>query len=732
MRVFRGGTRCVLDRIFVFLFNGTMNSAHPFLEEGMRIAWSQLTPERARVDVREGIARARRALDELGRLDPAEMTYENTFAALEKAPEDLHRAWGRLMHLDMVMDKPARREAVAELMPEVVGFSSSIALDAKVWNAVRRASECDWVRELSPTKKRFIEETLADFRESGADLSEAEKKRFAEVQTELSLATKRFAENVLDSTNAWELVVEDKKELDGLPESAREAARQSALAKGIGTEEDPRWLFTLQFTSMMPVMQYAESDALRRRMWEGANTIGNGGEYDNAQLIANILELRDEKARLLGFTCYGDYATSRRMAGSGENALAFVDGLHDKIRAAFVEEQEDLRLYKEEKTGRPCPMLAPWETSFWAEKRRRELYDFDGEALRPYFGVENVMDGLFAIYSQLYGLRITERPTAWRDEGSEEPLPEGAVEVWHPEVRFYELHDAASGEHLGSFYADWHPRDSKRAGAWMDVLQIGLPPVEGRARIPHLGLMCGNMTKPVAGKPALLDHREVETIFHEFGHLLHQLLSEVEVRSLSGTNVAWDFVELPSQINENWCWERESVDLFARHFETGEPIPDELFARMRAARNDMSATAFMRQLSFAKPDLELHVHLDRYKGRDLEEVEREILADYRVPMTEQGPAVLRRMTHLFADAGGYAAGYYSYKWAEVLEADAFSRFLAEGILNPATGADFRRCILSRGNSRPAAELYRDFMGRDPDPDALLKKTGILKPQSPAS
>lgn len=724
------GTRSELDRQTVFVLNNAMHSEHPFLDPGMPIAWSQLTPERARTDVREAMARARRALDALAALDPADMTYDNTFAALEAAPEDLHRAWGRLMHLDMVMDNPAQREVVAELMPEVVAFSSSIALDDRVWNAIRRAGERPWVAELSPVKKRFVAETLADFRESGADLPEEQKKRFAQVQTELSLATKKFAENVLDSTNAWEHVVCDEAELTGLPESAREAARQSALSKGYGSEEEPRWLFTLQFTSMMPVMQYAESDALRRRLWEGANTIGNGGDYDNAALIARILELRDEKARLLGFGCYGDYATSRRMAGSGEGALAFIDDLHRKVRPAYLEEQEAVRRYKEEKTGQSCPMLAPWETAYWAEKRRRELYAFDGEALRPYFGVQNVMDGLFTIYSRLYGFRVTEKPTAWREQGSNEPLPEGAVEVWHPEVKFYELHDAATGEHLGSFYADWHPRDSKRAGAWMDALRIGLPPAEGRARIPHVGLMCGNMTRPVAGKPALLDHREVETIFHEFGHLLHLLLSEVEVRSLGGTNVAWDFVELPSQINENWCWERESVDLFARHAETGEPIPEELFAGMRAARNDMSATAFMRQLSFAKPDLELHVHLDRYRGRDLEEVEREILADYRVPQTEEGPAVLRRMTHLFADAGGYAAGYYSYKWAEVLEADAFSRFLKEGILNPATGADFRRCILSRGNSRPASELFRDFMGRDPDPDALLIKTGILP--SPAA
>ena len=551
------------------------------------------------------------------------------------------------------------------------------------------------------------------------------KQEYAEIEAQLSLKTKKFAENVLDSTNAWELIVEDEAELSGLPDSAKEAARLDALANGHGTEEAPRWRFTQKFTSLQPVMQFADSDSLRRRMWEGSCSIGKGGEYDNEALIAEILELRDRKAHLLGYGCFADYATSRRMAGSGANALKFINDLHDRVKPSFLKDMEAVRRYKEEKTGKPVEKLSPWETGYWSEKRRRELYAFDEEDLRPYYSVEKVMEGLFSIYSGLYGITVTPRPTVAFKPGESGEAPEGAVEVWHPDVLFYELHDAESGEHLGSFYADWHPRDSKRAGAWMNYLSVGEPPHGGKPRVPHLGLMVGNMTKPVGDKPALLSHREVETIFHEFGHLLHQLLSDVEVKSLSGTNVAWDFVELPSQINENWCWERESVDLFAAHYETGEKIPDELFSKMRAARNYMSGTDFMRQLCFGKLDLELHVNWPHYKGVPLEETDERILADYRVPMTDRGPSVARRLTHIFADPTGYASGYYSYKWAEVLEADAFSRFLKEGVLNPRTGRDFRRCILSKGNSKPAAELYRDFMGRDPDAEALLVKSGVL-------
>lgn len=698
---------------------------HPYLDKNFLISWSKLTPEFIKPDILLAIEHAKENIETICNQDLMALTYESTFGALEKASEELMRAWGLVMHLDSVNDEPAQREAIAEVMPEVVVFSSSVSLDPALWKVLKAAAECEWVKTLSPVKQRFVQETLKDFRESGADLPDDLKPEYAEIESQLSLKTKKFAENVLDSTNSWELIIDDEAELSGLPDSAKEGARLEALAMGYGTEDSPKWRFTQKFTSTQPVMQFADSDELRRKVWSGSGTIGKDGEYDNESLINEILDLRERKAALLGYKCFADYATSRRMAGNGTNALNFINDLHDKVLPAFLADMEAVRMYKEEKTGQQVKLLAPWETSYWAEKRRRELYDFDDEDLRPYYSVQNVMNGLFSIYSTLYGIRVTEKPTMAIKTGETGELPDGVVEVWHPDVLFYEIHDTETGEHLGSFYADWHPRDSKRAGAWMNYLSCGLPPQDGASRIPHLGLMVGNMTKPVGDKPALLSHMEVETIFHEFGHLLHQLLSDVEVKSLAGTNVAWDFVELPSQINENWCWERESVDLFARHYETGEKIPAELFDRMLAARNYMSATAFMRQLCFGKLDLELHVNRHLYQGMGIEEADEKILSDYRIPLTEKAPSVARRLTHIFADPTGYAAGYYSYKWAEVLEADAFSRFKAEGVLNPVTGRDFRRCILSKGNSKPAAELYRDFMGREPNADALLMKSGIL-------
>jgi oligopeptidase A len=681
-----------------------VNDSHPFLATDFQIKWSTLTPDHIPADVTKAIEIGKKNIEAIKTVQPDEATFENTFGALEVATEDLDRAWGRVNHLDSVANSEPLREALNEMLPVVSEFSSSISLDDKLWKVLKSYVSSKASDHLSEIQQRFVQETCDDFKAAGADLDPDSKKRMFELNSELARVTQKFGENVLDSTNAWELYLENEEELAGLPDSAKTAAAEDAKAKG----QEGKWRITQQFPSMYPVMQYAESDELRKKVWEGGGTIGHDGDHDNTANIWEILELRKEKAALLGFENFADHVLQRRMAGSGKQALGFVEDLHAKITDRFQEEIVELQNYKAEQSGTESGPLEPWGVAFWSEKRRKELYDFDDEALRPYFPVDQVMDGLFSLTSRLFGIKILSA-----DAGS-----------WHPEVKFYEIHDAASGDHLGSFYADWHPRESKRGGAWMNYLETGLPSHGKEARTPHLGLICGNMSKPTGDKPALLTHNEVETVFHEFGHLLHHLLSDVEVKSLAGVNVPWDFVELPSQIMENFCWDRESLDFFAKHYETGETIPDELFEKMIAARNYMSASVFMRQLALGKLDLELHVNPGKYLKRDLQEVDREILAAYKAKLSAEGPSMALRFNHLFSSPVGYAAGYYSYKWAEVLDADAFTRFRKEGVLNSETGMSFRKEILARGNSRPVDESYRGFMGRDPDQVALLERSGL--------
>jgi oligopeptidase A len=399
------------------------------------------------------------------------------------------------------------------------------------------------------------------------------------------------------------------------------------------------------------------------------------------------------------------------MAKTGARSLAFIEDMEARARDAFGRECGELEAFKAQQTNGPVGRLAPWEMLYWAEKLRQSRYTFDEEILRPYFPMDRVIAGMFELAARIFGLRVVERAP-------------GEVEGWHPEVKFYDVSDAR-GRHVGSFYADWYPRESKRGGAWMNYLITGGPRPDG-TRAPHLGLMCGNMTPPSEGKPALLTHREVETVFHEFGHLLHHLLGEVEIKSLNGVNVAWDFVELPSQIMENWTWERESLDLFARHHETGAAIPEEIFRKLTAARNFRSACVTMRQVALAKMDLLLHVRTAEFAGEtDVETQARAAVAECLVPTEPPAPTVVKKFTHIFSDPVGYAAGYYSYKWAEVLDADAFTRFKREGIFNARVGAEFVEKVLSRGNSADPAELYRAFMGRDPDLNALLQRNGLI-------
>ncbi len=686
---------------------------HPFLAPDFYVRWSTLVPEAIEPDIHHALELAKAAIEAICAQDPATATYESTFEAFENVTESFNDCWGRLNHLDSVSDNPAQREALGKMLPEVTDFKSSLPLNDRLWAVIKAVGEGDQVAGLSPVKKRFVEETLEEFRNSGADLAAEKKERVAAVEAELSKLTKEYSEHVLDSTNAWEMVITEEEKLAGLPESAKAGAAANAKAKGL---DAPAWRFTLQFPSMSPIMQHLHDDDIRRQVWEASFKVGSYGEYDNTALVWRILELREEKAKLLGHSHFSDLTLLRSMAKDGATALAFIEGLHDRVRPQFLAEYKQLAQYKAAKSGQPVDALESWEVAYWAEKQRQENYDFDEEALRPYFPVDGVMAGMFEIASRLFGITIQELETVFREPGT---AGDGEmIETWHPEVKFYEIHDASRGSHLGSFYADWHPRESKRGGAWMNPLQ------NGHLGEPHLGLIVGNMSPPVDGKPALLTHREVETIFHEFGHLLHGLLSEVEVRTLSGTNVPRDFVELPSQIMENFCWDRGSLDLFARHFETGEAIPDELFTKMIAARNYLSASGFMRQLAFAKLDLELHMHLGDFLGKDLDVVDREVLADYLAPLKSEAPSIMRRFTHLFSSSDGYAAGYYSYKWAEALDADAFTRFQQEGVLNPETGRAFREHVLSMGNSVAPDELYRRFMGRDPDQEALLIRAGL--------
>ncbi len=689
-----------------------MPNAHPFLSDDFYIPWSQLTADRIEADLNEGLRLAKENLQQLRDLPLDQLSYDNTFGALESSTDELDRGWGRLQHLDSVNDNEAQRAQLNAMLPTISAFYASIALDEEIWQRLKTFADSPAASQLSEIQKRFVDETCASFIDSGAALPADKKQRVSEIQSRLSELTQKFGENVLDSTNAWELVVDDAARLAGLPESAIAGALAMAKAKNLATDDEPKWLFNLQYPSMGPVLQYADDDSLRKEIWQANCQIGLG-DYDNTDIIWEVLELRHEKAGILGFQDFGDLTLNRRMAKSGATAMNFTNDLHARIQDAFKDDVDQLRQYKAEKSGSQPETMQPWETGYWAEKRRQELYDFDEEALRPYFPMQPVMEGMFHIVSQLYNIRIQERDTSAEK-----------IDTWHEDVQFFDIFDNQNDELLGSFYTDWYPRASKRGGAWMNSFETGLPPAGDQPRQPHLGLMCGNMTKPVDGKPALLNHREVETVFHEFGHLLHHLLGDVEIKSLSGTNVAWDFVELPSQIMENFCWERQTLDLFARHYDTGETIPEELFQKMLAARNYMSATGFMRQLSIGKLDLELHLSIDQFRGRDLDQVDKEILADYRAELATETPSIARRLSHVFSSPTGYAVGYYSYKWAEVLDADAFTRFQQEGILNPEVGQAFRQHILSKGNSKPADELYRNFMGRDPELTPLLERSGL--------
>ena len=699
-------------------------NTHPFLDNTEHPSWSALQPECVRSDITLALEQSEKNLQAIRDLNPADVTFFNTVKALEQATVELDEAWGLVAHLDSVCNSDELRNAYNDILPAVSEFEAKISLDGQLWNSIKAFAESEQAKDLSPIDQRLLGETIKDFSEAGADLPEEKRKRIEALSSELAKITQKFSENVLDATNAWQMVVKEETKLKGLPTSALDAAKQNAIEKLGEKEGKDAWLFTLHAPSMLPVLQYLDDEELRGEIWAASDRLGTEEPNNNSSLIKEILSLRQEKAELLGKKDFADTVLSRRMAKEGRVADEFISELKEKTLPFFSQENKELEEFKAEKVNQSIDLLQPWEVGYWAEKLKKERYSFDDEDLRPYFPIQSVLHGMFNLVTKIFGLEIVERSTQFEQEiyahGQEGSNP---VEVWHKEVRFYDLFDQESKSLLGSFYADWHPRSSKRGGAWMNFLKTAEPTQEGN-RSPHLGLICGNLTAPTPGKPALLTHYEVETIFHEFGHLLHHLCGEVPHRSLNGVNVAWDFVELPSQIMENWCWERISLDLFAKHHETGECIPDDLFQKMLRARNFMAGNAMMRQLAFSKLDLFLHRTLALQDFQDLEKEIQSALGEYFPKRKSPARTIAHRFSHLFSSPVGYAAAYYSYKWAEVLDADAFTRFQKEGVLNPEIGRKFREHILSKGNSLPPDQLYRNFMDRDPQVEALLQRSGL--------
>ncbi len=671
-----------------------MSSTNPLTQLSTRIPFDAIRAEHVVPAADALLTEAQKCIDDIA---TAPRTYEGTLGALESATEKVEFAIGIVEHLESVATTDELRKAYNEVLPKVSAFWSSIALNEGLYRALREFSETEEAGKLSGPRARLLEKTLADFRRHGAELPPEGKERLKAIDQELSKLTTQFSQNVLDGTNAFELIISDEAKLAGMPASALAAARDSARSKGIDG-----FRLTLQAPSVVAVLTYADDPELRRDIWLAFNRRGVTGKTNNLPLVAGILRLRREKANLLGFSSFADLVTEDRMAKTGAEARRFVQELTEKTRAAFRRENEELLAFRRQLEGPEAPELAPWDVAYYSEKQRKRVYDFDEEELRAYFPAERVLQGAFDLAQKLYGITIEEAD-----------LP-----TWHESVRSHRIVDG-SGTELGVFYTDLYPRENKRDGAWMHGLVASAPPK------PHVALFCANSQPPAGGKPSLMTHRDVETVFHEFGHLLHHCLSQVPVRSLACTRVAQDFVELPSQIMENWCSEKDALDAFAQHYETGESIPAQLVERLMNARNFRAANAQMRQLGFAAVDLALHIEYDPTTDGEVNEFANRILNDYAATQLPDDYALVASFSHLFSHPVGYAAGYYSYKWAEVLDADAFTRFKEEGLFSTLVGAEFRDHILSQGDSEDPLVLFERFMGRSPQLEPMLERQGLL-------
>lgn len=676
-----------------------MNQApnvNPFLCFNGPIQFDRMRADFVRPALEQLLMEAERELESIVG-DDAQSTFESVIGAMENATSRLEDSLGWVSHLVNLIDDRQFRDVYNEMQPRVAEFFSGIPHRQNLWDALSNLSGIAGSHRLTEEQQRSLDSTTENFKRQGAALDAAAKIKLTKIDLALATETNRFTENVVYAADQFELLVTDESRLAGLPESEIEAARTSAERKN-----KEGWRFTLQGPSYLAAMTYLEDSGLRETLYRAYNSRATDTPYDNTERMATILNLRAEKAQMLGYGDVADLYLENRMVKSGQSAQDFVDGLIQRTRPSADREHTELMAFAAKEFG--VQSMEAWDLSFYAEKQRRQEFGFDEEVLRPYLGLTSVLDGLYDLLKRLYGVTIEQLP--------EQP-------TWHPDVTAYSLNGEA-GQPIGIFYLDLFPREGKRGGAWMQPLRLG---DSGQAE-PHVGVVCCNFSKPIGAQPALLRHRELETLFHEFGHLMHHLLTQVSVRGLAGCNVAWDFVELPSQIMENWCWEKEGLNLVARHYETGLPIPDALFEKLINARNFRTATGMMRQLSFGAVDLALHRVYDPGTDGSVVEFSSKVASDFFPIPLPSDYAQIASFRHLFGGPIAYAAGYYSYKWAEVLEADAFSRFKNEGLFSASVGDAFRRTILSKGNSKDPMVLYTDFMGRHPDPDALFERAGL--------
>jgi oligopeptidase A len=674
---------------------------NPLLEEFTLPPFSRIKPEHV-VPAIDTLLQQNR--DEIHKLLQSvdKPDWKNFVDPIERLDDRLNRAWSPVSHMNSVVNSDELREAYNACLPKLSAYATEMGQNADLYRAYRAVQEKD--ESLDPAQKKMLENILRDFHLSGVDLPPAKKQRYKEISERLSTITSKFSENLLDATHAWTKLITDESELAGLPESALDLARQTAEQR-----EMEGWLLTLEFPSYYPVMTYADNRDLRHEMYRAYSTRAsdqgpNAGEYDNSVLMDEILALRHEAALLLGFSNYAERSLAKKMAESPQQVLDFLNDLARRSKPQAEQEYAELEAYARDEHG--LDRLQAWDVAYYAEKLRQSRYNISQEELKPYFPQQMVVQGMFDVVSRLFDVSIVQTDS---------------VDTWHPDVLFYEIRDRDGGELIGQFYLDLYARQKKRGGAWMDECAVRFRTAD-YMQTPVAYLTC-NFSPPVGDKPALLTHDEVETLFHEFGHGLHHMLTRIDYPGVAGINgVAWDAVELPSQFLENWCWEREALEVVSGHYETGEEIPDDLYERMIAAKNFQSAMQMMRQLEFALFDFRLHMEYDPEKGGRVLEFAEAVRDQVAVVRPPEWNRFAHGFSHIFA--GGYAAGYYSYKWAEVLSADAFSLFEEQGVFNVEAGRAFRENILEKGGSEDAMDLFVAFRGRKPDVEPLLRHSGI--------